>query len=64
MGDHFFVERTIDLDEIQRAKLQFDIPRRQRERQLRRRRIIQHMHRIDALGLQVDGEAFAVAEIA
>ena len=62
--DHLFVEGAIDLDEIERPEQQFHIPGGEVEGELRWRHVIQRMHRIQSLGLQVDGEILGCGEIA
>ena len=61
MGDHLLVELGIDLDEIQRAERQFNVPRRQPERQ-RHALPVQRLHGVHAAGLQVDHEPMLLAE--
>ena len=60
-GDHRLVELGVDLDEVQRAEHQFDVPLRQPERQLRRI-AGERVNGIDATRLQEDRKAFGFSE--
>ncbi|MEN9310696.1 MAG: hypothetical protein RLY77_821, partial [Pseudomonadota bacterium] len=53
--NHRLIEFGVDLDEIQRAEIELDLPLRQLERQLRRLPI-ERMHRIQPTRLQEDVE--------
>src|SRR5690606_11550003 len=60
LRDHLLVHAGVDLHEIQRQEVQPHVGRGNREMQ--RYGIVQRMHRVDALGLQVDAETMRRTE--